>query len=322
MMATRLSPSAIVLITGVAGFTGRHMARLLHAEGMRVVGVARSAPAEPVAAVDELLLADLRDADAVHTLVAAVRPQAIIHLAALLRSSDLGALLAANVAPTQLLCAAASGLAEPPRLFIAGSAAEYGQPDPDVAPIVEDHPPRPLSPYGVSKLAQTAVGLLWGQRGLPVYVGRLFNCLGPGEPPTMVCSAMARQVALIQAGQSPPLLRVGSLEAERDFLDIRDVVRAYWAIIQGGQAGRVYNVCSGTAVSIARLPGMLLAAAGVAAEVQSAEVGAGVRRSVGDASRLRGELGWRAQHTLEASLRDLLASWQARLRRELAKEPA
>lgn len=314
--------ASVALVTGAGGFTGLHLTKLLLERGMRVVGVARPGPSAQRVMMSgaELALVDLHDRAAVLQLVADVRPGMIFHLAALTRSNDLGALLSANVEATDHLLMAAAQVA-PLRFFIAGSAAEYGLVGPEHLPISEATPTRPVSAYGVSKLAQTSLGLArHATTGLDVYIGRLFNCVGPGEPPTTVCSAIARQAVAISLGLQEPILSTGALLSERDFLDIRDVVEAYWAIVERGLAGIVYNVCSGVGTPIATLPGLLLEAAGVQAEVRAAEGPPGqvdVRHSYGDPTRLHTDTGWAPRVSLRTSLGDLADAW----RRQLLTEP-
>jgi GDP-4-dehydro-6-deoxy-D-mannose reductase len=249
--------------------------------------------------------------------IAETRPALIFHLAGLIRSSDLAALLSLNVQATEHVLAAAAALPQLPRLFIAGSAAEYGLIDPAALPVSEEALPRPITCYGVSKLAQTALARArYFEAGLPIYVGRLFNVVGPGEPDSAFCSAMARQVAAIGLRLQEPVLHTGNLAPVRDFLDIRDVVSAYWAIITQGTPGRIYNVCSGTPTALTSVPSMLLELAGLSAHMvaEPARIQrADVPCSYGDSSRLRAETDWAPRYTLAASLADLLADWRNRL---------
>jgi GDP-4-dehydro-6-deoxy-D-mannose reductase len=315
-----LSPlprGATALVTGAGGFTAPHLIRLLLDQGLRVVGVIRPTSARPPAlGAVELVEVDLRRRAEVARLISQVRPAAIFHLAGKTRGESLRELLEINVEATDHLLAAASALSTLPRVFLAGSAAEYGRAPTAELPIRESMLPQPVTAYGVSKLAQTTLGLARHADGLPVYVGRLFNCVGPGEPPTTVCSAIARQVAAIALKQQEAVVHTGSLAAERDFLDIRDVVAAYWTIINYGRPGTIYNVCSGIPVPIASLPTLLLQVAGVEAELRSPVVHSGpadVLRSYGTADRLRTDTDWKPLRALSTSLADLFNDWRRRL---------
>ena len=307
------------LITGIAGFTGLHLARLLLSKGLKVIGIDRAGVSSPIKGIADVRLIhiDLLDREAVAHVIAETRPALIFHLAGLIRSSDLAALLSLNVQATEHVLAAAEALVPLPRVFIAGSAAEYGLIDPTMLPVDEEMIPRPITYYGVSKLAQTALSIArYFEVGLPVYVGRLFNVVGPGEPDSAFCGAMARQVAAIGLGLQEPVLRTGNLTSMRDFLDIRDAVSAYWAIMTRGSPGRIYNVCSGIPLALTDVPPLLLDLADISARLVTEP--ARVQRtdvpcSYGNSSRLRSETGWIPRYMLAVSLADLLADWRNRL---------
>jgi GDP-4-dehydro-6-deoxy-D-mannose reductase len=175
-------------------------------------------------------------------------------------------------------------------------------------PIAEDHPLGPASPYGVSKLAQEMLALRAHE--LPVVVARPFNHAGPRQDDTFATSSFGLQIAEIEAGLREPVLRVGNLSARRDITDVRDVVRAYRLLVERGQPGRVYNVCSGHAYRVGDLLDALVGMSDVAIRVETDP--ARLRPSdnpivLGDHSRVTAETGWSPEIPIETTLRDLLA---------------
>lgn len=307
------------LITGVAGFTGRHLAALLVSHGVQVFGVTRREPAAlPSLEHVELVQADLLDRVRVCAIVEEIRPNYIFHLASDRASTDVTELMRRNLAPTHHVLEASLRLpsAQRVKVLVVGSAAEYGAARAPFAPFTERDVVRPISPYGVLKAAEVDLARMYSAKhGLATFVARPFNLTGPGEPTTLVCSAMASQVAASERGRQDPVVDVGSLDAVRDFVDVRDAVRAYWTIVVQGQVGEIYNVCSGNAVTIetALLHLTRRARVPLAHRVDPARVAPrAAMRCVGDPTRLTWETGWRPSIPLERSLADLLDEWRAR----------
>jgi GDP-4-dehydro-6-deoxy-D-mannose reductase len=197
------------------------------------------------------------------------------------------------------------------RVLIVGSSEAYGFVRADDLPLDENQPFNPgANPYSVSKIAQDMLGLQYFQSdGLTVLRARPFNHIGPGQQPIFVAPNFATQIAEIEAGLKPPVLRVGNLAAERDFSDVRDVVRAYHLILTRGEPGAVYNICSGRALSIQRLVDILIGYArrDITVEVDPERVRpVDVPRVVGDFSALQQATGWQPAYTIEDTLRDVL----------------
>jgi GDP-4-dehydro-6-deoxy-D-mannose reductase len=269
----------------------------------------------------ETIAADVEDPAAVRDALGQLRPDGILHLAA--QSSpqrsleDPGGTLRTNVLGLLNLLegARAHGLA--PRVLAVGSAEEYGRVEPSDLPLREDAPLRPLTPYAVSKVAQGFVGLQYAlSAGLPVVRTRTFHHTGPRRGENFAESSFARQLAEIEAGRREPVLEVGNLDAVRDFTDVRDVVRAYWALLDRGEPGEVYNVCSGQGLRLAELLDELRRQSGQDVEVQvdSARLRpVDVPVVVGDPSRLRQATGWEPCTPLSRTLRDLLDHWRERV---------
>jgi GDP-4-dehydro-6-deoxy-D-mannose reductase len=203
-----------------------------------------------------------------------------------------------------------------PAVLVVGSAEEYGPVGPQEMPTREDAPLRPASPYAVSKVAQGALALLYGPAGgLRVVLTRTFHHTGPGRGEAFAESSFARQIAEIEAGLRPGVLKVGNLDAVRDFTDVRDVVRAYWLLLERGEAGVAYNVCSGTGRPVRQLLDLLLAASSARVEVRVDPERlrpSDVPAQVGDPSRLHAATGWEPRIPLERTLRDLLDDWRSR----------
>jgi GDP-4-dehydro-6-deoxy-D-mannose reductase len=312
-----------VLVTGVAGFVGGHVVDLVRAEhaSFEVVGL-DSRPGNRARALGiEVMQADLEDADSVRQALDRVRPDRIVHLAA--QSSpqrsweDPAGTLKTNLFGLLHLLEAARALSIAPRLLVVGSAEEYGLVKPEDNPLREDHPLRPASPYAVSKVAQGFLALQYATSlHLPIVRTRTFHHTGPRRGEGFAESSFARQLAEIEAGRRAPRIEVGNLDAVRDFTDVRDVVRAYWALLDKGAPGEVYNVCSGRGVRMAELLDELVALSGLRVEI---EVDPARLRPldvpvlVGDPARLRAATGWQASTPLRQTLRDLLDHWRERV---------
>jgi GDP-4-dehydro-6-deoxy-D-mannose reductase len=204
-----------------------------------------------------------------------------------------------------------------PAVLVVGSAEEYGLVDPAEIPLRETTPLRPSSPYAVSKVAQAELARLYGPAGgMRVVLTRTFPHTGPGRGETFAESSFARQIAEIEAERRPPVLSVGNLDAIRDYTDVRDVVHAYWLLLEAGEAGDVYNVCGGQGRSISEMLDMLLACSSVQVEVRvdpDRLRPVDVPSLVGDPSKLRAATGWEPRIPLERTLGDLLEDWRRRI---------
>jgi len=314
-----------VLITGIAGFVGGHLTDLLRAEHpeARIAGLVRPGSKAPATLGEgvRLMEADLEDAASVEAAVAAVRPESIIHLAGQSSVHESWAnpagTLRTNVIGLLNLFEAVRRRRLSPRVLVVGSAEEYGAVDPGAPPLREDAPLRPLSPYAVSKVAQGYLALQYAlSQDLAVVRTRTFPHTGPGRGEAFAESSFARQIAEIEAGRRRPVLEVGNLEAIRDFTDVRDVVRAYWALLERGASGEVYNVCSGRGRSIGDILRSLLEIAGVRVDLQVDRERlrpSDLPALVGDPSKLREATGWEPRIPLERTFRDLLDHWRERV---------
>ena len=314
-----------VLITGAGGFVAAHLVEYLRRDGgeVEIFGTARpqtSISRGPGADITSFE-ADLNDPAAAERVVDEVRPDRIVHLAG--QSSvhrswiEPGATLRVNVLGLVNLLDAVRQRRLRPDVLVVGSAEEYGMVDPREIPLREVTPLRPSSPYAVSKVAQAALASLYGPAGgMKVVLTRTFPHTGPGRGDTFAESSFARQIAEIESGLRAPVLSVGNLEAVRDYTDVRDVVRAYWALLDAGRAGEAYNVCSGRGRRIQEMLDVLLAHSRVRVKVEVDPRRlrpSDVPVLVGDPSKLRKDTGWVPQIPLEETLFDLLEDWRRRV---------
>ena len=318
--ATRLR----ALITGAAGFAGTHLAELLLGDGdVEVWGMLhRSALAAlPSLHGVQTVQADTNDPERVREVLADLRPNWIYHLAG---QSDVGGswdsawqTIELNVRGQLNVLQAVAQLDLSARVLVVGSNNEYGLVRPEDLPLDEDTPLRPDTPYGVSKVAQDLLGLqFYLSHHLSVVRVRCFNYIGPRQGDHFVTAAFARQIAEIEAGLSEPVLRVGNLASERDFTDVRDMVRALRLAVERGADGEVYNIGSGRAVSIQHLLDLLLGYARrpIRVERDPARMRpSDVPRSLADVRKFRQATGWAPRISLEQSLRDILEYWRARV---------
>ena len=308
-----------ILLTGATGFAGRHLARHLVANLRDTEIHGTTFGQAQNATIDHLHQIDLRNPDAVHELIGQVQPEQIYHLAAQasprLSLASPWETLENNIRAQLNVFEAciAHGLA--PRILVVGSADIYQSSD---QAINEDTPFEPTSPYAVSKITQDMLALQYHQtHNLPVLRARPFNHFGPGQGEGFVAPDFAAQVARIETGQQAPLLEVGNLNAERDFTDVRDVVRAYALIMAKGTAGEVYNIASGVAHSIRFLLDTLVGHSETHIEVQvdpARFLPVDVPIKVGDFTRLYQTTGWQPEIPIEQSLLDLLNEYRQRIR--------
>jgi GDP-4-dehydro-6-deoxy-D-mannose reductase len=294
------------LITGGRGFVGTWLADELREQGSEVVVVDREV--------------DVTDADSLGGVVTEAAPDAIFHLAALSHVGESwtapSEVLRVNVLGTAEVLAAARSLATQPLVLVVSSAEVYGSVRPEDLPLGEGTPVAPLSPYAASKAAAEQVAMqAWRGFGQPVVVVRPFNHIGPGQAPTFAVSGLARRVVEARRDGATEL-SVGTLSTRRDFTDVRDVVRAYVAVVERGITGAVLNVCSGTDTKIEEVVRRLFDLAGVDLSLRTdpslvRPVDVPVRR--GSYGALHRATGWTPEIPLDQSLRDVLAFWESKV---------
>ncbi|MNS22421.1 GDP-6-deoxy-D-mannose reductase [compost metagenome] len=312
--------NAPVLVTGGSGFVGPYLIAALEAANRPVVALGHApervagAPWPP-AVSPTWVDVDLRDRSAIDRLIADVQPAEIYHLAGLSSVADSFADPAptyeVNVMGTLYLLDAVRRFARDSRVLSISSAEVYGG---LTSPLTESCPFYPANPYAASKVAAEMIAVEQHRsHGLQVIRARAFNHTGPGQLARFVVASFAKQIAQIEAGRQAPVMGVGNLSARRDFLDVRDVVDAYVALMGHGEAGRAYNVCSGRAVAMQDILDGFLAEAKVTitVEVDPALVRpVDVPELVGSHAALSAATGWAPRIPLRQTLADVLAYWR------------
>lgn len=319
-----------ILITGINGFAGSHLTRYLQTiPDVQVAGLDLAPPApdlvkslEPKPPV--VHCCDLGDAATVAGIIGQESPDAVIHLAARAQVAgaweNAAAIMEANVVCSQTLMQAIHEQAPAARVLLISSSEVYGRAAPEEFPLTEKSELRPNNPYSTSKVATEFVGRQYHEAfGMQVVIARPFNHIGPRQVGNFVVPAFARQLAEMEAGIKEPVLRVGNLEASRDFTDVRDIVRAYYLLLTAGKSGEAYNVASGKTWPISQMLDILLEYSEVKPVIEP--IPELMRPSdtpvvVGDSSKLRSLGGWEPEIPIEQSLRDTLDFWRAEVRKK------
>jgi len=312
------------LITGITGFAGSHLADyLIDQEGIEVHGIKR-----PRSRIEFLRYdvryheGDITDLNSMLNIVVDVEPQYVFHLAAQsfvpLSWEAPGHTLTTNIIGTQNTLEAVRRYAPAATVHIAGSSEEYGMVDPNECPITEQQPLRPLSPYGVSKVAADLLAQQYHRSyGLKVIITRAFNHTGPRRGEQFVTSKIARQLALIKLEKAEPVLTLGNLEAVRDFTDVRDTVRGYWLAANRCQPGIPYNIGTGIGHTVTEVLNILMLISEQLAELKQDPQfmrPSDVPRLIADSTAFRNATGWEPVIPFEQTLRDLFDYWMERLK--------
>jgi GDP-4-dehydro-6-deoxy-D-mannose reductase len=310
-------------VTGATGFAGSHLLDLLLANGLDVFGLVHEETSHqetPDHARVHPVVGSILDASLLKQVAKDVRPDLVFHLAGQASPSrswsEPALTFEINTIGTINMLEAALAAGRP-RVVVVTSAHLYGRIPPESLPVTEATAVTPEHPYGVSKMAAAQLALLyWRRYGLPTVEARPFNHVGPRQAPGFVVPDFAGQLAAIRLGRQEPSLNVGNLQAERDFTDVRDVVRAYWLLAQHGRAGETYLICTGQPVRIATLLATLIDIAGVTVEVEVDESRIqplDTPRIYGSSSRLTQDTGWLPEVSLRQSLADAYQEWLDRL---------
>ena len=318
-----------VLITGVTGFAGSHLAEYIleNHPGVDVYGIrrwrSRIENVEHLLDKIQILECNIVDASSVKALIADVRPDKIFHLAAQSFVPSSWNAPAESITTNILGQLNIFEALRESRLMdtwvqIACSSEEYGMVYPHELPIRETNPLRPLSPYAVSKVGQDVLAYQYFMSyGIKVVRTRGFNHEGPRRGEVFVCSNFAKQVVEVERKKRPPIIYVGNLEARRDFTDVRDMVRAYWLSTEKCEAGEVYNICSGSSISIHELLDLVLSNSDVEIEVRqdpSRLRPSDVPLLEGDSTRFREATGWAPKIPFRQTLSNMMDYWRERIR--------
>lgn len=311
-----------VLITGITGFTGSHLADYCVEKGYEVFGLTRGRYhqytfIEHLKDKIELIEGDLSDIHSIRRCMETVYPDKIFHLGAMtsvpLSWSAPKTTIDTNTLGTLNLLESVRTYGDDPEILIVGTSEEYGLVHPDEAPIKETNPLRPLSPYGVSKIASDLLGYQYHRSyGLKCVRVRPFNIVGPRGGQEIVTANFAIQIINIEKGHKNHM-EVGNLKSIRDFNDVRDTVRAYDVALKMCDFGEVYNICTGKGITINQLLLRMLDLTGQTAEIYEAHERmrpSDVENLIGDSTKFRKKTGWEPEIPLDESLMDVLSYWR------------
>lgn len=314
------------LITGVSGFVGPYLAAHLRSLDIECVGISRQ-PASPIHPVSlagvRIHDIDVRDRVALRRVLKAEKPDLVFHMAAISHVStsrdNPELVFDVNMTGTLNLLEGLRQIGSRSRIVLVSTGNLYGEINSGEGGFSEDDPLQPMSPYATSKLIAEQIARSYvDDFGLAIVIARPFNHTGPGQAPSFACPEFARGIATaLVAGESTVNLRTGRLEPRRDFSDVRDVVHAYAHLARRGVPGEVYNVCSGSMVSMSQVIDTLadLAHVRVAAQIDPSRIRAReIMCSGGNCSKIRRELGWSPFISLRDTLRTLLDYWVDQLR--------
>lgn len=317
-----------VLITGITGFAGSHLAEyiLKHHPGVEIYGIrrwrSRTENVEHLLDKIKILECNLVDSSSVKSLIADVKPDKIFHLAAqsFVPSSwnaPAESLTTNILSQLNIFEALRESKLLDTWVQIACSSEEYGMVHPDEVPITEMNPLRPLSPYAVSKVGQDYLAYQYFMSyGIKAVRTRGFNHTGPRRGEVFVCSNFSKQAVEIEKKKRPPVIYVGNIEAKRDFTDVRDMVHAYWLSLEKCEPGEVYNICSGSAVAISELLNMVIAHANQKIDIKVDPERlrpSDVPLLLGDYSKFHKATGWKPEIPFEKTLGDIMDYWRANI---------
>ena len=319
-----------VLITGVTGFVGSHLADYILAEhpGVELVGIERwRSPKDNIRHITEgleLYPCDLRDLSSLISVFSRVRPDVIFHLAAqsYVTTSFVAPVdtLETNVIGTVNLLEAVRICRLDPVIHVCSSSEVYGQVTKEEVPIKEDCPLRPVSPYAVSKVGEDMAAYMYHRAyGVKTIRSRMFTHSGPRRGEVFVDSAFALQLARIEHGVQEPVIRVGNLDSVRTFCDVRDTVRAYWLLVHQCAPGEVYNIGGNTTMTIREMLDLLLE---MTVSKQTIDVRvdpallrpADVTLQIPCIDKFKAVTGWAPTIPYRQTLSDMLDYWRARVR--------
>lgn len=308
------------LIVGGGGFVGAYLIRRLLSSDDKEVHVTKLSGETVEVTADGLHVSDMdiRRPDDVLRTLERIRPERIYHLAgqssAALSWEKPALTFEVNTIGAINLLEAVRRLDISPRILLVGSGEEYGTNLPSVSPIKETSSTRPSNPYALSKLAQSIIGTIYyNAYNMQTLAVRAFNHVGPGQTESFVVADFCKQVAEIEHGLREPVLHVGNLSAVRDFTDVRDVVRAYAAIMEKGVAGRIYNVGGGAVCSIRELVERILSLAkcSISVETEPSKMRpVDVPFISADITQLQKDTGYSARFTLNETLLNTLNYWR------------
>ena len=310
------------LITGISGFAGSYLAEFLLDKDYKVFGTFydKSTFSNLNGFIDRITLyqCDIRNYNNLKKIIKKVKPNEIYHLAAISfvpnSLKDPKLTFDTNLYGTLNLYQAVIEQKINPKILFVGSADEYGIVNKNDLPIKENCPLQPVNLYSISKASADFLSYFYFKNfNLNIIRVRPFNHIGPRQSPEFVCSSFAKQIAEIEKGLKEPIIKVGNLEAKRDFTDVRDMVRAYWLAIQKGETGEVYNICFERAIQIKELLNNLLELSSKKIEIMKDPKR--IRPSdnpilQGDSSKFKMKSNWKPEIHLDKTSKDILEYWR------------
>ena len=315
------SPGNKALITGGKGFAGSHLKSLLLSEGFEVAIFDVDEPDLPEAAgPGRYMKGDLRSKESILRALADFKPDVVYHLAGIAfvpqAEKDKDRALSVNLSGGMNLFEAVEETVPESRVVVVSSSEVYGKAVSARMPLNEDTPVRPANFYAFTKATLESAAFLAASRGLNIVVLRPFNHIGPGQSDLYVTSAFAHQVAKAECGRNPPVIKVGNLEAVRDFTDVEDMMKAYLLAGRHPLKRDLYNLCASRGVKIKEVLNLLLDMAKVKIRVELDETRlrpSDVPEIIGDCARFSLETGWQAAISLRESLARILDHWRTRI---------
>ncbi len=316
-----------IFITGAGGFVGSHLIRLLSLSPDNEI-YALALNEEGVSSINlpkkNIYVADLLDNTCICKIVDDIRPNFIYHLAG---QSSVGSswgmpakTYEANIIGTlNILESLRLSYLNNTRVLLIGSSEQYGDITEEHLPLKESFLPRPSNPYAISKYAQELTAQMYAESyDMSIVMTRSFNHIGPGQSPSFVISDWAKQIVEIEKNIKEPQIQTGTLDVKRDFLDVRDVVIAYSTLIEKGEPGEIYNVCSGKSVSIKDLLYQLIELSHCKDQINVITTESKLRKNdcshiLGDYTKLNATTGWSPSYNLKRTLEDVLQYWREKI---------